>query len=65
MLSRGRALDPFGGLSIGQRMLPAPHGREEKRELYGLYKSVSVGHFSYSTLICVAFISLISANESE
>jgi len=31
ILSWGRALGPFGGLSTGQLMLPAPHGREERK----------------------------------
>jgi len=31
-LSWGRALDPFGGLSTGQLMLPAPAWKEIKEE---------------------------------
>ena len=31
ILSSGRALGPFGGLSTRQLMLPAPHGKKERR----------------------------------
>jgi len=31
ILSWGRVLGPFGGLSTGQLMLPSPHGRKEGR----------------------------------
>ena len=48
-LSWGRALGPLGGLSTGQLMLPAPHGREEKREYFGI--SNCVFNFNFLALV--------------
>jgi len=35
----GHALGPFGGLSTGQLMLPAPHGRKEGTQHQHTFKN--------------------------
>ena len=63
MLSWGRALGPFRGLSTKQLLLPAPYGKEEKRMSVMVFNTSSYSYMvsqAYRILVALTLASIRS-----